>query len=88
MWYSMTSSAIYYFAVNYFFANASIELGPVGAIFGFTSFTLPFQVWLDIVVVDEHIPISTLYIFGVCLLSLALLVAPVFDYYEEIDEGE
>lgn len=78
-WICMTMYAIQGFTMEYCWAKAAVNLGPVACVSFYTILTFPITIWFDVVVVDEPVVISTVYIIGCSLILLAFTVITILD---------
>ena len=78
-WMVMTMFATSGFVIEYCWAKAAVNLGPVACVSFYTIITFPITIWFDVVVVDEPVVISTVYIIGCSLVLLAFTVITILD---------
>lgn len=77
VWLMMTVYAIQGFTMEFSWAVATVNLGPIGAITIYTLCTFPLSVWYDVFVVKEPVKISNWYIVSICILVLAFVAVTV-----------
>ena len=78
-WMVMIMFATLGFVIEYCWAKAAVNLGPVACVSFYTIITFPITIWFDVVVVDEPVVISTVYIIGCSFVLLAFTVITILD---------